>query len=151
MLTIAGNLTSEEKQSVSTASPRYSDPLLRQLLEVPLRKTQLGGGRFWSASIAAEVSGIFFFHKTYAPNLSKGKADRLRNEITNEKLQNGYESDEIFRRILEVALARPFRLLATQPVIFTAAYMAYLSQLLPVLRCQGFPDFGTASIMKEPE
>lgn len=142
MLTIAGNLTSEEKQSVSTASPRYSDPLLRQLLEVPLRKTQLGGGRFWSASIAAEVSGIFFFHKTYAPNLSKGKADRLRNEITNEKLQNGFESDETFRRVLEVALVRPFHLLATQPVIFTAVYMAYLSQYCLFYAVKAFRTLG---------
>lgn len=85
---------------------------------------------FWATSIAAvliQVIGLFFLQETYAPTLLKRRADRLRKETGNEKLHTEMDSDKTLVKVLQTALVRPFRLLATQPIIqLIAAYMAYL-------------------------
>jgi MFS family permease len=89
---------------------------------------------FWSTSIAAaliQLSGIFFLPETSGSTPLKRKAQRLRRETGNEKLHAEFDSDKTLGKALGVALVRPFRLLATQPIIqVIAVYMAYLFGLL---------------------
>ncbi|OCL08870.1 MFS general substrate transporter [Glonium stellatum] len=85
---------------------------------------------FWSTSIAAalvQVSGIFFLQETYTPTLLKRRAVRLRKETGNEKLYTEFDSNKPLIEVLKTATIRPFRLLATQPIVqVIAVYMAYL-------------------------
>jgi hypothetical protein len=56
--------------------------------------------------------------ETYAPTLLQRKAARLRKETGNMELRTEYDTPgRKLSSILGVALLRPFRLLATQPII----------------------------------
>lgn len=84
---------------------------------------------FWATSIAdvvVQVAGLFFLAETYAPQILKQKARRLRHETGNDRLHNESEGKK-FSEILKVALVRPFRLIGTQPIVqLLALYQAYL-------------------------
>src|ERR1700761_8369993 len=95
---------------------------------------------FWSTTILCaiiQVSGLFFLQgifglprnmnngvnsltwlkETYAPILLQWKAAKLRKETGNTAYYTEYDSpDRSLSAILAVALVRPFRLLATQPI-----------------------------------
>lgn len=85
---------------------------------------------FWATSIAAvliQLFGLFFLQETYAPTLLKRRADRLRKQTGNERLHTEFDTDKTLTSVLQTATVRPFRLLATQPIIqLVAVYMAYL-------------------------
>lgn len=58
----------------------------------------------------------------------------MRNETGNNKLHTEFTSDKTFVKVLQIALVRPFRLLATQPIIqVITVYMAYLFGLFYLL------------------
>lgn len=90
---------------------------------------------FYATSIAAAVCslvGIFGLRETYAPHLLRRKAARLRASTGNDAL---YTRDELgAKRLLPMLtghLARPFVLLAAQPIIqVIAVYMAALYGIL---------------------
>jgi hypothetical protein len=74
---------------------------------------------------------VFFLQETWAPKLLEQKAQRLRKETGNEKLYAELSSKQSLIKKLETSLARPFRLLFTQPIIIAlAVYMAYLYGLV---------------------
>jgi len=90
---------------------------------------------FYATSIAdaiIQISGLFFLRETYAPKLLHQKAERLRNETGNPNLKTEFEHPErSLANILRRSLVRPFRLLATQPIVqVLAIYMAYLYGIL---------------------
>jgi len=86
---------------------------------------------FYSTSIFTAIVqcfGIFFLQETYAPRLLQWKCDRLRKETGNMNLHTEFESpDRTLVATIKTAMQRPFRLLATQPIVqVLAIYMAYL-------------------------
>ena len=85
---------------------------------------------FWATSITSvliQIIGAFFLQEAYAPTLLKRKVDRLRQETGNNNLHTEYDSDKTLGKVLGAALVRPFRLLATQPIVQAiAAYLAYI-------------------------
>ncbi|PSN70043.1 MFS general substrate transporter [Corynespora cassiicola Philippines] len=90
---------------------------------------------FWATSIftaVIQVVGIFWLQETYAPKLLAWKRDRLRKETGNMALYTEYDSPEkTLLKILQVSMKRPFKMLATQPIIIAlACYMAYLYGLM---------------------
>ncbi|KAF2432079.1 MFS general substrate transporter [Tothia fuscella] len=102
---------------------------------------------FWSTTILTvfiQISGIFFLQETYAPTILGKKAAALRKETGNEKLHTEYDHpDRTLRRVLGTALIRPFRMIATQPIIqVIGLYMAYLYGLMYLL-LSTFPTLWT--------
>lgn len=90
---------------------------------------------FWSTSIftaLVQCCGIFLLQETYAPKLLAWKRDKLRKETGNMDLHTEFDDpNKTIVNTLKIALARPFRLLFTQPiVIILACYMAYLYGLM---------------------
>ena len=76
--------------------------------------------------------GLFFLQETYAPKLLQWKRDRLRKETGNKELYTEFDSpDRTLLATLRISMKRPFKLLATQPIIqVLACYMAYLYGLM---------------------
>ena len=89
---------------------------------------------FWSTSIVCvfvQLSGVFFLQETWAPQLLKKKAQKLRKATGNQALHTEYETDKSLPVVLRTNLERPFKLLATQPIIqLISAYQAYLYGLM---------------------
>ncbi|KAF2476305.1 major facilitator superfamily transporter [Lindgomyces ingoldianus] len=90
---------------------------------------------FWATTIFTAVVqcfGVLFLQETYAPKLLALKRDRLRKETGNMKLHTEYDSpDRTLAKTIKGALQRPFRLIATQPIVqVLACYMAYLYGLM---------------------
>lgn len=86
---------------------------------------------FYSTSIftaLVQCFGLFFLQETYAPKLLQWKRDRLRKETGNMALHTEFDSpDRTLAATISTAMQRPFRLLATQPIVqVLAIYMAYL-------------------------
>ncbi|KAF5691736.1 multidrug resistance [Fusarium circinatum] len=86
---------------------------------------------FYSTTIACgfvQVAALLFLKETYAPVILEQKKQNLVKESGNMDLYTEHDQpDRTLARTLGIALARPFRLLFTQPiVIFLAAYMTYL-------------------------
>lgn len=78
-----------------------------------------------------QFCGFFFLQETYAPKLLERKRDRLCKETGNRELYTAFDSsDRTLATIIRTALKRPFKLLATQPIVqVLACYMAYLDGL----------------------
>lgn len=90
---------------------------------------------FWATSIAdvaIQCSGLIFLQETYGPQLLHQKAKRLRKETGNPNLKTEYEHPEhSLANKLQRSLIRPFRLLATQPIVQAlACYMAFIYGLM---------------------
>ncbi|KAH8681311.1 major facilitator superfamily domain-containing protein [Xylariales sp. PMI_506] len=90
---------------------------------------------FYAVTIAdatVQVSGLFFLRETYAPVLLSRKRDRLVRETGNTGLRTPFDNpDRTLARTLQIALTRPFRLLATQVIVqVLALYMMYLYGLI---------------------
>ncbi|KAH6607853.1 mfs multidrug transporter [Trichoderma cornu-damae] len=86
---------------------------------------------FYSTTIACgaiQVAGLFFLQETYAPLLLQRKKAALIKETGNANLVTEYDDpDRTLGQTLTVALTRPFRLLATQPIVqVLSLYMMYL-------------------------
>ncbi|KAI9733423.1 MAG: hypothetical protein M1834_003507 [Cirrosporium novae-zelandiae] len=85
---------------------------------------------FYSTSIVdgiIQAFGLLFLRETYAPKLLQNKVLKLRKETGNMNFRTEFDHpDRKLSTTLKHALVRPFRLLATQPIVqFLAVYMAY--------------------------
>ncbi|EFY87225.1 MFS multidrug transporter [Metarhizium acridum CQMa 102] len=86
---------------------------------------------FYSTTIACgiiQVFGLFFLQETYAPVLLHRKKLRLIKETGNTKLHTEFDHpDRTLLQTLANAFTRPFRLLATQPIIqVLSLYLMFL-------------------------
>ena len=86
---------------------------------------------FYSTTIACGVIqtvGLFFLQETYAPVLLHRKRKRLIAETGNADLRTEFDRpDRTLVQLLSTAFVRPFRLLATQPIVqVLSLYMMYL-------------------------
>ncbi|OOF93534.1 hypothetical protein ASPCADRAFT_209487 [Aspergillus carbonarius ITEM 5010] len=86
---------------------------------------------FYATSIAdglIQVAGLFFLRETYAPVILKKRAQKLRKETNDPDYQTEFErQNKTLGQVMRSALIRPFRLLATQPIVQAlAAYMAFI-------------------------
>jgi hypothetical protein len=86
---------------------------------------------FWASCIAdavIQIIGIFFLKETYGPQLLHRKAKKLRKDTGDKTYRSEYElSNETLANKLAVAMVRPFRLIATQPIIQALAlFQAYI-------------------------
>ena len=91
---------------------------------------------FYSVSIACaliQLNGVFFLRETYAPKILQSKAAKLRKSTGNPDLKTALErsGSKKLSSVLRTAIARPFRLLFTQPIVqFLAVYMAFIYGLM---------------------
>jgi multidrug resistance protein len=90
---------------------------------------------FYSTSIAAifvQVLGIFFLRETYAAEILKRKKKQLIKITGNKDLHTEFDNpNRKFRQHLATALARPFKLLFTQPIVqVLALYIGYVYGVL---------------------
>lgn len=102
---------------------------------------------FWATCIACaciQVSGLFFLQETYIPELLKRKKNRLIRETGNTKLHTEFDDPErSFSKHLQTALVRPFRMIATQPIVqVLAVYIAYVYGIM-YLVLSTFPGLWT--------
>ena len=77
---------------------------------------------FWASSIYGGLTaliGLFLLPETYAPEILKKKAKKLRKETRNEQLHTIYEKQDgsAWHVKLRHNMVRPFVLLGTQPII----------------------------------
>ncbi|RYP60729.1 hypothetical protein DL771_010405 [Monosporascus sp. 5C6A] len=79
-------------------------------------------------STAATIVTALFFRETFAPALLARKAARMRKETGNPDLHTKWQKpDRIFTKLALGAIARPFMLLTTQPILQVfALYIAYV-------------------------
>lgn len=94
---------------------------------------------FWITSMYAGLTalvGVFLLPETYAPELLKRKARKLRKETGNQQLYTIYEKKDTsaWHVKLRHNMVRPFVLLATQPIIQVfAVYMAIIYGCMYIL------------------
>ncbi|EXV00990.1 MFS transporter [Metarhizium robertsii] len=86
---------------------------------------------FYSTTIACgiiQVFGLFFLQETYAPVLLHRKKLRLIKETGNTKLHTEFDRpDRTLLQTLTNAFTRPFKLLATQPIVqVLSLYLMFL-------------------------
>ncbi|KAJ5180123.1 MFS multidrug transporter [Penicillium capsulatum] len=86
---------------------------------------------FYSTSIAAgfiQILGLFFLPETHAPTLLKHRARQLRRVTEDLAYQSHAEGpSKSTGEVLCTSFYRPFRMLATQPIVqILALYMAYV-------------------------
>jgi len=75
-----------------------------------------------------QLIGVFFLQETYGPKLLHTKAKRLRKSTGNHMYRSEYElSNDTLPNKLATSMVRPFRLIATQPIIQAMAlFQAYI-------------------------
>jgi multidrug resistance protein len=88
---------------------------------------------FWSTSILTvliQVLGVIYLRETFGPVILAKRAAKLRKETGDQRWHtewSGPGTDRTLSKVLRVSLQRPFRLLATQPIIqVLAIYMAFI-------------------------
>ncbi|EAL93436.2 MFS transporter, putative, partial [Aspergillus fumigatus Af293] len=100
---------------------------------------------FYVVSIAAAVvqlAAFLLLRETYGPVLLRRKCARMRKTTGNPDLYTEYDGMSS-TALLHKNLIRPFRLLATQPIIqVLSLYLAYLNGIL-YLMVATFPDVWT--------
>jgi MFS family permease len=91
-----------------------------------------------------QAFGLFFLQETYPPVLLERKKEKLIKETGNTALFTEWDNpNRTIIQSLKTALARPFRLLATQIIIqILAIYMAYLYGIM-YLVLSTFPTLWT--------
>ena len=113
-------------------------------LNIPL--TKVAGGfiaeysnwrwTFWSISIFSgilQVIALFLLCETYAPRILSLKAKRLRKSLGNPYLRTEWDNQNI-SQLWKASLIRPWRLIATQPIIqILGLYQAFSYGLLYLL------------------
>lgn len=90
---------------------------------------------FWSTSILTviiQLFGVIYLRETFAPVILARKAQRIRKETGDDRYHTEWETPErTLTKVLKTSLGRPFRLLATQPIIqVLALYMAFIYGLM---------------------
>ncbi|KAJ7863866.1 MFS polyamine transporter [Mycena leptocephala] len=91
---------------------------------------------FWSTTIvdvAVQILGIFYLRESYAPFLLEQKANRIRKSQDAEKgpvreVRSRFASeDRTWKRIIQIALTRPFIMFYYEPIIqVLGVYMAFI-------------------------
>lgn len=86
---------------------------------------------FWATSIAAgiiQVAIYFLLPESYPPVILKRRRDHLAKQTGNQSFHVGLNgTEQPLMRSIAVAIARPTRMLATQPIVqLIALYIAYL-------------------------
>ncbi|KAK8030366.1 MFS general substrate transporter [Apiospora arundinis] len=102
---------------------------------------------FYATSIATgimQVAGVLWLRETYAPQILYKRAKKLRMTTGDPSHKTEEErKDNTLGKALQASLMRPFRLLATQPIIqVLALYMAYIYGLM-YLMLSTFPTLWT--------
>ncbi|KAK7703236.1 hypothetical protein SLS64_009213 [Diaporthe eres] len=91
---------------------------------------------------AVQVLGLPFFHETYAPVLLQRKCKRLKKSTNNPDLYTEHDSVSL-QTLLRTSAIRPFKLLATQPIVQVwSLYCAYIWGILYLIIAT-FPDVWT--------
>ncbi|KAG6877679.1 hypothetical protein C0993_005099 [Termitomyces sp. T159_Od127] len=90
---------------------------------------------FWSVSIAdalLQVIGFIYLRETYAPELLKRKARKMRRSTGNEKLRSPFERpDRHWTAIMARGMVKPIVFLGKEPIVQVfALYMAVLYGVL---------------------
>lgn len=103
---------------------------------------------FYATSIADAVIqcvGFFLLRETHAPTILRRKAARMRKETGDPSWHTEFETpDRTVLSVLRTALVRPFRLLATQPIVqVLAVYMAFMYGMM-YLMLSTFPALWTS-------
>ncbi|GAB1204640.1 hypothetical protein APSETT445_003302 [Aspergillus pseudonomiae] len=103
---------------------------------------------FYATSIAdgvIQVMGLFFLRETYAPKILRTRAKKLRKDTGDTSYETEAErQNKTLPEVLRTALVRPFRLLATQPIVQALAiYMAFVYGIL-YLMSSTFPALWTS-------
>lgn len=82
--------------------------------------------------------------ETYSPELLKRKKNKLIKKTGNKDLHTEYDDpNRTFSKHLKTAMVRPFRMIATQPIVqVLACYMAYVYGLM-YLVLSTFPSLWT--------
>ncbi|RAL08761.1 putative MFS transporter [Aspergillus homomorphus CBS 101889] len=89
-----------------------------------------------------QILGLPFFRETYAPVLLQRRCKRLRKSIQTSNLYTVHDNASLLQ-LLRTSIVRPFKLLATQPVIQVwSLYCAYLYGTLYLLIAT-FPNVWT--------
>lgn len=109
---------------------------------------------FYSTTIACGViqaAGLFFLQETYAPVLLQRRKMCLVRETGNAALRTEYDHPErTLAQTLGIALTRPFRLLATQPIVQAMSlYMMYLYGMI-YLVLSTFPTLWSVEYHESP-
>lgn len=75
-----------------------------------------------------QLVGVFYLQETYGPKLLQVKAKRLRKSTGIKAYRSEYElSNDTLPNKLATSMVRPFRLIATQPIIQALAlFQAYI-------------------------
>ncbi|KAL6239490.1 hypothetical protein BDW75DRAFT_119827 [Aspergillus navahoensis] len=102
---------------------------------------------FYATTIAdgvIQIAGLFFLKETYAPKILRTRAKRLRKETGDSSYQTDIErQNKTLNETIRSALIRPFRLLATQPIVQAiATYLAYTYGMM-YLVLSTFPSLWT--------
>lgn len=91
---------------------------------------------------AVQVIGLPFFHETYAPVLLQRKCKRLKKTTNNPDLYTEHDSVSL-QTLLRTSAIRPFKLLATQPIVQVwSLYCAYIWGILYLIIAT-FPNVWT--------
>lgn len=115
---------------------------------VPLQLANKIKQVFWASSIAdalIQCVGIFFLKETYGPQLLHRKAKKLRKQTGDRSYRSEHELvDDTLANKLATSMVRPFRLLATQPIVQAlAVFQAYVYGLTFLVYAT-FPTLWTA-------
>ncbi|KAK6827963.1 multidrug resistance protein [Apiospora arundinis] len=107
---------------------------------------------FWVTTLAdavIQLLGLISLRETYAPVLLRWKRERLSKDTGNNSLHTPYDDpDRTVARTLRTAVARPFRLLATQVIVQALAlYMMYLYGLMYIVLVS-FPSLFSGPLSK---
>ncbi|KAI9651744.1 MAG: hypothetical protein M1831_000494 [Alyxoria varia] len=112
-------------------------------------KDSIGGWRwvFWAVTpVNVLIHGTAFvlMRETYAPVILRRKAEKLRRKTGNGTIQGpNDDSEQSLALRIRIALVRPLRLLATQPIVqVLAVWQAYNYGLLYMF-ISSFPDLWT--------
>lgn len=91
---------------------------------------------------AVQVLGLPFFHETYPPVLLQRKCKRLKKSTNNPDLYTEHDSVSL-QTLLRTSAVRPFKLLATQPIVQVwSLYCAYIWGILYLIIAT-FPEVWT--------
>lgn len=79
------------------------------------------------AAIAIQFAGVYHLPESHATILLQKRRDQLAKETGNQNLYITKDKQETLRQAITTSMARPTRLLATQPIVqLVALYMGYL-------------------------
>ncbi|CAJ2512305.1 Uu.00g053200.m01.CDS01 [Anthostomella pinea] len=87
------------------------------------------------ADAAIQFAGLVWLRETYAPVLLKWRCQRLARDTGKTGWHTPYDDpDKTVTKTLGIAFTRPFRLLATQPIVqCLALYLMYLYGLMYIV------------------